>query len=153
MDLFLPKNLELQKDGSVTPKDFMKDVIPLPNEKFNEYYKRYWKIASNLKDYEVNKQIPLEQQKSLYKVEIEAFPTKLKQKEEDEGLIPKVIIVKWFLNLESAKNWATNKIKQQSIACYYSKDNPHSRQYKFTYSIIHNGDDVIKASAINGRII
>lgn len=152
-DLFLPNNLELEKDGSVYPKDFMKDIQPLPNEEFDQYYKRYWQIASKLKDYEVGGYIPIFQQKTLYKVEISRIPTKLTWAEEDSCLEPKLVIVKWFLNLESAKKWATNKIKQQSVGFYYSKDNPHSRQYKFTYSIIHNGDDVIEESAINGKFI
>ena len=45
------------------------------------------------------------------------------------------------------------KIKRQSIACYYTKDNPHGRQYKFSYAIIHDGDDVLEVSAINGKLI
>ncbi len=152
-DLFIPNNLVLQKDGSVKPRDFAKEIVPGKDESFIHFYNRMEAELAHLKSYEKGMWIPYEQERKLYKVIITSSPTHLTQKEEDECLEPRVIFTKYFLEKGTALQWATNKIKQQSIACYYSKDNPHSRQYKFTYSIIHNGDDVLEASAVNGRIL
>ena len=152
-DLFVPNNLVLQKDGSVKPKDFAKEIVPEKDESFIHFYNRMDKELAHLKSYERGMWIPYFQEQKLYKVIITSCPTHLTQKEEDECLEPRVIFTKYFLEKETALQWATNKIKQQSIACYYSKDNPHSRQYKFSYEIIHNADDILEASAINGKLI
>ena len=152
-DLFIPNNLVLQKDGSVKPRDFSKEIVPEKDESFIHFYNRMEAELAHLKSYEKGMWIPYSQEQKLYKVIITSCPTHLTQKEEDECLEPRVLFTKYFLEKGTALQWATNKIKQQSIACYYSKDNPHSRQYKFTYSIIHNGDDVLEASAVNGRIL
>ena len=152
-NLFVPENLVLQKDGSVKPRDYGKDIKPKENETFTEFYTRYHKELSHLKDYQKNMQIPYEQQKELYKVQIFSMPTKITQKEEAECLQPRLMFEKLFLEKEVALKYATNKIKQQSVGYYYSKDNLSSRQYKFSYIIIHGTDDVETKSAINGKII
>lgn len=154
MDLFLPRNLELQKDGSVKPKDMTKHIVPLKGETFGEFYKRFIKETAHLKDYERNRQIPLFQKKELYWVQIYSEPTHLTQKEQDECLAPRLMFEKLFIGQDIADKWAENKIKQQSIACYYSKYNPTKRQYKFSYFITNDKEKVyICEEAINGKII
>lgn len=152
MDLFIPKNLDLHKDGSVTPHDFTKHITPHEDESLSEFYKRYEQELAKLKPYEQGRWIPYEQERLLYKVQIFCTPTKLTQKEEDKQLSPRLMYEKWFLTRESAIRFAKNKIKQQSIGYYYSKENPHRRQYAFFYIIIHKGD-IETAKAINGKII
>ena len=152
MDLFVPDNLDLHKDGSVTPHDFGKKIVPNDNESFSDFYKRYEREMAKLKSYERGRWIPYEQERLLYKVQIFCIPTKLTQQEEDEQLAPRLMYEKWFLHRENAIRFAKNKIKQQSIGYYYSKDNPHRRQYAFFYIIIHKGE-METAKAINGKII
>ena len=149
----LPNNLVLQKDGSVKPRDFAKEIVPEKDENLIHFYNRMEAELAHLKSYEKGMWIPYEQERKLYKVIITSCPTHLTQKEEDECLQPRVMFTKYFLEKGIALQWAINKIKQQSIAAYYSKENPHSRQYKFSYAIIHNGDDVLEGTAINGKVI
>ena len=154
MDLFLPRNLELQKDGSVKPKDMTKHIVPLKGEIFTEFYKRFIKETENLKDYEKERRIPLSQKKELYWVKIYSEPTHLTQKEQDECLAPRLMFEKFFLERDIADRWAENKIKQQSIGYYYSKNNPNKRQYKFSYTITNDKEKVyIKEEAVNGKIV
>lgn len=152
-DLFIPNNLVLQKDGSVKPRDFAKEIVPEKDEDLIHFYNRMEVELAHLKSYEKGMWIPYEQERKLYKVIITSSPTHPTQKEEDECLQPRVLFTKWFLEKGTALQWAINKIKQQSVAVYYSKENPHSRQYKFSYAIIHNGDDVLEGTAINGKVI
>lgn len=152
-DLFIPSNLVLQKDGSVKPRDFGKEIVPEKDEDLIHFYNRYEKELSHLKPYERGMWIPYEQERKLYKVIITSSPTHLTQKEEDECLQPRVIFTKWFLEKGTALQWAINKIKQQSIAIYYNKENIYNRQYKFTYIIVHDMDDIIQGTAINGKVI
>lgn len=154
MDLFLPRNLELQKDGSVKAKDMTKHIVPLEGESFKDFYKRFIKETADLKDYERNCQIPLFQKKELYLVQIYSEPAYLTQKEQDEGLAPRLMFEKFFIDQDVANKWANNKIKQQSIGCYYSKNNPTKRQYKFSSFIENKKEKVyIHEEAINGKII
>ena len=152
-DLFLPNNLELQKDGSVKPKDFTKDITPRKDETFYDFYKRFNAECSQLKDYELGKYIPDHQKKMLYGVKIVCLPTRLTQKEQDKQLSERLMFEKYFLYDKDALKYAKNKIKQQSIGYYYSKDNPSGRQYRFTYYINHENDDTISESAVNGKIL
>lgn len=153
-NMFIPYNLVQDKDGSVSPRNFTSHIVPKENETFSQYYKRYWEEVRklNLKDYEIHKFIPDWQKKELYKVLITKYPTKLKQIEEDWVLDPQLMYEKFFLTLQDAQKWAKNKIKQQSVGYYYSKDNPTRRQYKFTYNIIHGSDNVISEDAVNGKL-
>lgn len=154
MDLFLPDNLELQKDGSVKAKDITKHIVPLKGETFTEFYKRFIKETENLKDYERDRRIPSFQKKELYWVQIYSEPTHLTQKEQDELIAPRLMFEKFFIDQDVADKWAENKIKQQSIACYYSKYNPMKRQYKFSYVITNDKEKVyIHEEAVNGKII
>lgn len=153
-DLFIPNNLVLQKDGSVKPRDFAKEIVPEKDESFIHLYNRMEAELAHLKSYERGMWIPYFQEQKLYKVIITSCPTHLTQKEEDECLQPRVIFTKYFLEKETALQWATNKIKQQSIACYYSKYNPMKRQYKFSYFITNDKEKVyIHEEAVNGKII
>lgn len=154
MDLFLPRNLELQKDGSVKAKDMTKHIVPLKGETFSEFYKRFIKETADLKDYERDRIIPSFQKKELYWVQIYSEPTHLTQKEQDKCLAPRLMFEKFFLEQDTADKWAENKIKQQSIACYYSKYNPTKRQYKFYFVISNEKEKVyIEEEAINGKVI
>ena len=153
MDLFVPSNLDLHEDGSVTPHNFTKDLIPFDSETISEYNKRYLEATKDLKPYERGMWIPYDQERKLYKVIITYAPKHLTQKEIDECLQPQVYITKFFLEKETALTWAKNKIKQQSIACYYNKNNKYHRQYVCGYTIIHGSDDVIEGTAINGKIV
>ena len=142
----LPNNLVLQKDGSVKPRDFAKEIVPEKDENLIHFYNRMEAELAHLKSYEKGMWIPYEQERKLYKVIITSCPTHLTQKEEDECLQPRVMFTKYFLEKGIALQWAINKIKQQSIAAYYSKENPHSRQYKFSYTIIHNDFSINSSS-------
>ena len=51
-DLFVPNNLVLQKDGSVKPKDFAKEIVPEKDESFIHFYNRMDKELAHLKSYE-----------------------------------------------------------------------------------------------------
>ena len=152
-NMFIPYNLVQDKDGSVSPRNFTSHIVPKENETFIEFSKRYEKETSCLKDYEKYMFIPEEQKQKLFKVEITKIPTKLTQSEIYEQLQPQVMFTKYFLEKEDAIKWGTNKIKQQSIALYYSKENKCSRQYMVTYNIIHGIDNVISKNAINGKIV
>lgn len=152
-NMFIPYNLVQDKDGSVSPRNFTSHIVPKENETFIEFSKRYEKETSGLKDYEKYMFIPEEQKQKLFKVEITKIPTKLTQSEIYEQLQPQVMFTKYFLEKEDAIKWGTNKIKQQSIALYYSKENTHNRQYRVTYNIIHGIDNVISKNAINGKIV
>ena len=152
-NMFIPYNLVQDKDGSVSPRNFTSHIVPKENETFIEFSKRYEKETSGLKDYEKYMFIPEEQKQKLFKVEITKIPTKLTQSEIYEQLQPQVMLTKYFLEKEDAIKWGTNKIKQQSIALYYSKENKYNRQYRVTYNIIHGIDNVISKNAINGKIV
>lgn len=152
MDLFTPRNLDLHEDGSVTPHDFGKDVQHKDNESLSEYADRYNKSLSDLEDYEYNKVIPEFQKEELWNVRVYKEPTHKTIEEDQRVFNSDLMYEKWFLERENAIRFAKNKIKQQSIGYYYSKENPHRRQYAFFYIIIHKGE-METAKAINGKII
>lgn len=154
MDLFIPRNLDLHEDGSVTPHDFGKNITPKDNESLSEYSERYNKELSDLKDYERNKVIPDAQKKELWQVKIYKEPTHKTVEEDKQSFNSTLMFDKLFLEKDKATKWAENKIKQQSIGCYHSKDNPHSRQYKVTAIVVCDNEKTkIRQEALNGKII
>lgn len=154
MDLFIPRNLDLHEDGSVTPHDFGKDITHKDNESLSEYSERYNKELADLKDYEYNKVIPEAQRKELWQVKIYKEPMKKTVEEDKQAFNLTLMFEKLFLEKDKATKWAENKIKQQSIGYYYSKDNPHSRQYKFIAIVVCDKENTkIKQEALNGKIV
>lgn len=151
-DLFLPSNLVLNKDGSVSPKDFY-ETLPLPeeNESFTEYGKRINKIISNLKDYERDMYIPIEQKKMLYEVIFFRQLVYITPKDEQQGNhLTETTEVKYFPELKRAKEYAKNHIKQKTIACLNIKN---KRYYKYSFMIIHNNFVIEEDSAKRGKLI
>lgn len=153
MELFIPNNLVMNKDGSVSPKDFTKEIVPFENETLTEFYKRYEKETANLKPYEKGMWIPYNQQKELYNIIITEIPSNMTQKEEDECLQPRIIYDKFFLDKDVALKYGKNKIKQQSIACYYRKTNTNNRSYTYYCTLLRGAEDPIVFSAKNGKLV
>lgn len=151
-DLFLPNNLELHKDGSVTPRDFTKDFHqPNEGESFTAYAKELGRFLSNLKDYERDMYIPIEQEKMLYRVDFNYSFVKPTQEEVDtNNNHSATFTAKYFLELKDAKKFAENFIKQKSVACYYAGD---KRARKYHYYIIHENFVVYEGIAVRGEII
>ena len=152
MDLFIPRNLDLHEDGSVTPHNFIAGMMPKEGETLTEFNKRYEEATKGLKPYEKGMWIPYEQERNLYKISIYSQPVHPTKEEEDSWNACTLIAEKLFLEEENALKYARNKIKQQSVGYYYSKYNPNKRKYKFFYNLIHNGN-LVTESAINGKII
>ena len=151
-DLFLPSNLVLNEDGSVSPKDFYK-TLPSPeeNESFTEYSKRIGKIISNLKDYERDMVIPIEQKKMLYEVIFFRQLVYITPKDEQQGNhLTETTEVKYFPELKRAIEYAKKHIKQKSIACLKIEN---KRYYKYSFMIVHDNFVIEEGSAEQGKLI
>ena len=151
-DLFLPNNLELHKDGSVTPIDFTKNFRnPKDDESFTAYAKELSKFLSNLKDYERDMYIPIEQKKILYRVDFNYSLLKLTMQEEDNlEHWGNTFTAKYFLELNDAKKYAQNYVKQQSVACFYRNN---KRAYKYHYYILKGNDIIDEGEAVQGKLM